>query len=124
MTQKETLWTQVYIEALKKHDRPLLERDIEKVESAATKAVEAFEKRFEKYKLPDIDVDSIKYMTDDLNVAHIITEFPTEYDVFLNALAALVDVDVSDENIIDVKINDKVISYGFDEAKILQSISI
>jgi hypothetical protein len=47
MTQKKRLWTQIYIEALKKHDRPLLERDIDKAESAATQAVKAFERRFE-----------------------------------------------------------------------------
>lgn len=50
MKQKETLWTQVYIETIKKKS-PI------QAESAATQAVEAFEKRFERYTIPKFDID-------------------------------------------------------------------
>ena len=65
MTQKETLWTNVYIETIKEFS-PI------KAESAATKAVEAFERRFDK------DLNKIENI---LNSGNKVTFTPFKNDV-------------------------------------------
>lgn len=93
MTQKETLWTQVYIETIKK-------KSLIQAESAATKAVEAFEKRF-----PD----------------------KNEYDLFKEVLHRFDNVDCNiiytndnQTDIIDLYIRSKCsISFAFDSGNLV-----
>ena len=68
MTQKETLWTNVYIETIKEFS-PI------KAESAATQAVEAFEKRFDK------ELNKIENI---LNSGNKVTFTPFDKDMLLH----------------------------------------